>query len=95
MKKYFCYILLSLSCLIFANPQENILLQKGWDALVKDQENEAFSYFWQAFEKAKKENNTEDNAESLLFLGICSFGASSEKGLRYVTQSLSEYKKLK
>ena len=70
------------------------MLQKGWDALVKDHENEAFSYFWQAFEKAKKENNTEDKAESLLYLGICSFGASSEKGLRYVTQSLSEYKKL-
>ncbi|WP_309640794.1 hypothetical protein [Flavobacterium sp.] len=94
MKKYFCYILLLCYGLIFANPQDNILLQKGWNALVKDQENEAFSYFWQAFEKAKKENNTEDKAESLLYLGICSFGASSEKGLRYATQSLSEYKKL-
>jgi len=94
IKKSSCCVLLLIYCFTFANPQENILLQKGWDALVKDHENEAFSYFWQAFEKAKKENNTEDKAESLLYLGICSFGASSEKGLRYVTQSLSEYKKL-
>ena len=92
--KFSCYFLLLFFNLSYANPADNILLQKGWNALVKDQENEAFNFFWQAFEKAKKENNTQDKAESLLYLGICSFGASSEKGLHYVTQSLSEYKKL-
>lgn len=94
IEKFSCYILLFCCCLSHANPSDNILLQKGWNALVKDQENEAFNYFWQAFEQAKKQNNIEDKAESLLYLGICSFGASSEKGLRYATQSLSEYKKL-
>lgn len=94
MKKYFCYILFLFSALVFADPSDNVLLQKGWNALVKDHENEAFGYFFQAYEKAKKENNTEDKAESLLYLGICSYGSSSEKGLRFVTQSLSEYKKL-
>jgi len=94
MKKYFCYILIFSCCFVFADPSQNVLLQQGWTALVKDHENEAFGYFWQALEKAKKENNTEDKAESYLYLGICSFGASSEKGLFYVTKSLSEFKKL-
>lgn len=94
MKKYFCYILIFTNFIGFADPSENVLLKKGWTALVKDHESEAFGYFWQALEKAKKENNTEDKAEAFLYLGICSFGASSEKGLLYVTQSLSEFKKL-
>jgi hypothetical protein len=79
-KTYYCYILFLVTCIIFANPSDNALLQKGWSSLVKDNENQAFGYFWQAFEKAKKEKNTEDKAEALLYLGIC--------------QSLSEYKKL-
>lgn len=94
-KTIFCYVYF-FAFLLFAysNPKENILLQKGWKALVKDNENDAFRYFWQAFEKAKKENNIQDKAESLLYLGICSYGSSSEKGLLYATQSLSEFKKL-
>lgn len=77
-----------------ASPSDNPLMQKGWAELVKDNENEAFRYFWQAHEKAVKEKNTADNAESLLYLGICSYGSSLEKGLQFVTQSLSEYKAL-
>jgi len=69
-------------------------MQKGWAELVKDNDNEAFRYFWEALEKAKKEKNTADKAESLLYLGICSYGSSLEKGLQYVTKSLDEYKKL-
>jgi DNA-binding CsgD family transcriptional regulator len=76
----------------YASPSDNPLMQKGWAALVKDKENEAFQYFWQAHEKAKKDKNTADNAESLLYLGICSYGSSLEKGLQFVTQSLNEYK---
>ena len=85
-------LLLSLSG--YASPSANPLMKKGWAALVKDNENEAFRCFWEAHEKAKKEKNTADNAESLLYLGICSYGSSLEKGLQYVTQSLSEYKLL-
>lgn len=91
-------LFLFLALLIFisgsALPSKNPLMQKGWAALVKDNENEAFKYFWEAHEKAKKEKNTADNAESLLYLGICSYGSSLEKGLQFVTQSLSEYKTL-
>ena len=76
------------------HPLKNELMQKGWNALVKDNENVAFSCFWQAYEKSKKENNTADKAESLFYLGICSYGSSLEKGLQYVTKSLNEYKNL-
>lgn len=92
--RYCCYLLFFTFCFSFANPNDNLLLQKGWAALVKDNENEAFGYFWQALVKAKKDNNIQDKAESLLYLGICSYGSSSEKGLLYATQSLSEFKKL-
>ncbi len=78
----------------WASTPENTLMQKGWAALVKDKENEAFNYFWQAHQQAIKENNTADKAESLLYLGICSYGSSLEKGLQFATQSLNEYKKV-
>ncbi|UPT70319.1 MAG: hypothetical protein M0D53_14665 [Flavobacterium sp. JAD_PAG50586_2] len=86
----FCFI----SMCGLASPSNNPLMQKGWAALVKDDENEAFKYFWQAHEQARKTKNTADNAEALLFLGICSYGSSLEKGLQFVTKSLNEYKLL-
>jgi DNA-binding CsgD family transcriptional regulator len=86
------FILISNSC--NAVPSDNILMQKGWKALVKDQEAAAFDYFWQAYEKAQKKNVTADKAEALMYLGISSYGASLEKGLQFVTKSLNEYKTL-
>lgn len=93
-KRLFICLILCACLSGFASPSNNPLLQKGWAELVKDNENEAFRHFWEAHEKAKKEKNTADNAEALLYLGICSYGSSLEKGLQYVTQSLSEYKLL-
>jgi DNA-binding CsgD family transcriptional regulator len=89
---YVCFLLCFSS--MFARPTGNPILEKGWEALVKDHEDIAFRYFWTAYEQAKKENNTGDKAESLLCLGICSFGSSLEKGLQFATQSLHEFKKL-
>jgi len=77
-----------------AQPSNNPLMQKGWSALVKDHEDQAFRYFYQSYEKAKKEHNTADIAESLLYLGISSYGSSLEKGLHYATESLDNYNKL-
>ncbi len=87
---FWCAVLFTMISL--ARLPDNQLMQKGWAALVKDNENEAFKYFWQAHQKALREKNTTDNAESLLYLGICSYGSSLEKGLQFVTQSLNEYK---
>lgn len=70
------------------------LMQKGWASLVKDNDDEAFRYFFLAHEKAKKDKNEADKAESLLYLGICSFGSSLEKGLDYATQSLRTYTRM-
>ncbi|MCF6128918.1 hypothetical protein L1S35_04485 [Flavobacterium sp. AS60] len=94
IRTFFLLLTVLLSLSGYASPSENPLLQKGWAALVKDNENKAFRYFWEAHEKAKKDKNTADNAESLLYLGICSYGASLEKGLQFVTKSLNEYKLL-
>lgn len=93
-KRLFLLLALLICLSIYPSPSKNPLMQKGWAELVKDNENEAFKYFWEAHEKAKKEKNTADNAESLLYLGICSYGSSLEKGLQYATQALSEYKVL-
>ena len=94
IQKYSCFFVFFIFSYCYANPTDNILLQKGWAALVKDNENVAFRYFWLANEKANKEKNTADKAESLLYLGICSFGSSLEKGLQFATKSLDEFKKL-
>lgn len=94
LKKLPFVLLLLFTVAASGQPSGNALLQKGWEALVKDNDNDAFRYFWAAHERAKKQNNTADKAESLLYLGICSFGSSLEKGLQFATQSLSEYQKL-
>ncbi len=94
LKKLLFLLLLLFTVATYGQPSGNALLQKGWEALVKDDDNDAFRYFWAAHERAKKQHNTADKAESLLYLGICSFGSSLEKGLQFATQSLSEYQKL-
>lgn len=94
LKLFFLSILLLFSARMPAQPSENPLLQKGWNALVKDHEDEAFRHFFQAYEKAKDDKNEADKAESLLYLGICTFGSNLEKGLQYATQSLAIYTKL-
>lgn len=89
-----CVLIVALfsSLLSLAQPaSKNHLLQKGWAELVKDNDTEAFRLFWQALEKAKQDQNAADKAEAYLYLGICSFGSSLEKGLQYATQSIDAY----
>ncbi len=94
VKRLLLFLLLLLYNNGFAVEFGNPLIEKGWKELVKDNENEAFRYFWLANQKAIKENNVADQAESYLYLGICSYGSSLEKGLQFATKSLSHYKKL-
>lgn len=70
------------------------LLEQGWEALVKDEEDAAFKLFFKAYQQAQAANDTHGKAEALLHLGMCSFGASFESGLQYATQALAEFKKL-
>ena len=48
-------------CSMSAQSFDNKLIQKGWNELVKDNENEAFKCFWEANEMAKKQNNTKQH----------------------------------
>lgn len=70
------------------------LLEKGWAELVKDNDTEALRYFGQAYEQASLENNTEDKATALLYMGICSYGSSLTDGMEYCFKAMNEYKKL-
>ncbi len=79
---------------ISAQSSDNKLIQKGWNELIKDNENKAYQYFWEANEKARKDKNSKDIAESYFYLGICSYGSSLEKGLQFATKSLNEYHSL-
>ena len=54
LRNIFIFLFLLFAEVILASPSDNPLLQKGWAALVRDDENEAFNYFWQAFKKAQK-----------------------------------------
>jgi tetratricopeptide (TPR) repeat protein len=70
------------------------LLDKGWAALVQDNDVVALQFFAQAYDAARKENNTADMAEALLDMGICTYGSSFSNGLGYATRSLQTYKNL-
>ena len=97
MKLFQSLCIVVLACWLWegnAQMSDNKLIQKGWEELVKDHENKAFEYFWEANEKARAAKNTQDKAESYFYLGICSYGASLEKGLKYATLALNEYHNL-
>ncbi|MEO8146353.1 MAG: hypothetical protein ABI723_01890 [Bacteroidia bacterium] len=70
------------------------LLEKGWAALVKDNDVEALKYFGLAYEKAVEQNDTENIAASLLNMGICYYSVSYTQGLDYCMRAMTEYKKL-
>ncbi|HLP56783.1 MAG TPA: tetratricopeptide repeat protein [Fluviicola sp.] len=71
-----------------------VLLKKGWNALIKDQDDAAYTYFHSAYVSATAENNTELRAEALLDLGICTYGANQVEGLNYAFRAMALYRKL-
>jgi len=95
--KKFCLLLL-LACLhqhlVFAAGAARALLDKGWAALVQDNDVVALQFFSQGYDAARKEHNTADMAEALLDMGICTYGSSFSNGLHYATQSLDLYQQL-
>jgi len=70
------------------------LMEQGWQALVRDNDTQAMQYFGDAYIAAVKENDTLGKAEALLYMGICSYGASYTIGLDYCVKAMAEYKKL-
>lgn len=69
-------------------------LDQGWKLLVHDNDTEAFKNFREAYETAQEQHNGYVAAESLLYMGICSYGTSYANGLHYASDALAEYKKL-
>ncbi len=94
LKKYSLTAIFCFSCFIGNTESSQSLLDKGWKALVQDNDTLAVKYFELAFESAQKENNTEDIANALLHLGICYYGVNSDKGLDYANQALTNYQTL-
>ncbi|HEY1039191.1 MAG TPA: hypothetical protein VGF30_07285 [Bacteroidia bacterium] len=98
MKLHFLYILIVVSVLLSPyngySGSAKPLLDKGWAALVKDNDVEALKYFELAFEKASDENNREEKALALFNIGICYYSVSYTKGLEYASKSMAEYKLL-
>jgi tetratricopeptide (TPR) repeat protein len=70
------------------------LIDKGWNALIKDNDAEALKYFSLANEKATAEKDTLNIATSFLNLGICSYSVSYTQGLTYCMKAMGEFKKL-
>lgn len=70
------------------------LIDKGWQAFVKDRESEAFELYQRALDIATKENDTADKALVLLNLGIYYYGSSHSKGLEYCLAAMDEYEKM-
>jgi len=79
---------------MWAGDSASIYLQRGWDALVKDNDTTAFLYFSKAHDIAVKNGNISHTAEALLDMGICSYGVSYANGLRYAAAALTEYGRL-
>lgn len=69
-------------------------LEKGWAALVKDNDAEAFRAFGEAYGIAKKEGNDADRAEALLNMGIVSYSISYTRGLNYAFRSMSVFDRI-
>lgn len=66
-------------------------LEKGWAALVKDNDAEALRNFGEALIEAQKENNREEIGTAYLHLGICSYSVSYSKGLEYAHAALNAF----
>jgi len=80
LKKSLFFLFIIISFCAKAQPSgNNRLLHKGWESLVKDDDNLAFKYLWKAYEDAKKENNVSDTAESLLFLASALMDQATKK----------------
>jgi hypothetical protein len=89
--RFFLLLLILFQTTLLAQSSNNPLLKKGWEELTKDNDNEAFRYFYSAYEEARNTSNNLDQAEALLCLGICSYGSDIGNGLQYAIKSLATY----
>ncbi|MCW3085245.1 MAG: hypothetical protein JWP12_2611 [Bacteroidetes bacterium] len=97
IKRIFIFFLLCCCCSrLSAQSLENedLLIKRGWNFLVVDNDSAAITCFELAYEKAIKENNPGQKATALLYLGISYYGVSYTKGTEYCFMAMAEFKKL-
>lgn len=69
-------------------------LREGWAQLSTDNDILALQSFATALELARQDNDQPLVAEALLYMGICSYGASYVNGLKYAGESIQAYHNL-
>lgn len=89
-----CIIAVVLTCTAARAKHARQYLDTGWQQLVHDNDTEAFKTLKLAYDVAREEHDGELAAQSLLYMGICSYGTSYSNGLRYASAAMAEYKKL-
>lgn len=90
---FYCFLFVLLSNHGYAQ-RVQLLIDKGWSELVKDNDTNALKYFSEAFDLAQKNNDTKGKAEALLKIGITSYGSSMSNGMHYANRALLEFEKL-
>ena len=94
MPRYFLLIL-ALFCLPeLKGFSQSALLEQGWKALLQDEDTLAIRLFSEAFQQATLQNQEEQKAEALLYLGMASYGTSLNNGAYFAHRSLRIYSKL-
>lgn len=88
------FLLVCLPVLVWAQNSARSYLEAGWSELVKDNDSKALASFSTAYNISLAQNDTALVAESLLHMGMCTYGTSYTTGLKYATMSLKEYDKL-
>jgi DNA-binding CsgD family transcriptional regulator len=91
-----CWLILLLFIPInsFAGNKSKDFQNLGWSALVHDSDDVAFRYFDSAYVAAKNESDIAATAQSLLYMGICTYSVSYGRGMDYATRAMNEFAKL-
>lgn len=89
------FVLLLFCCLRSNGSNVNKLLADGWQQLIVDNDSAAMQSLGETYEMAFLSNDLPGMANSMLYLGICSYGTSYILGLQYAMKSLELFSRLK
>ena len=81
-------------CLSSSGSNVAQLLSKGWQQLIVDDDSSAMLSFGEAYELAFLSNDISGMANSLLYMGFCSYGSSYSQGLQYAMKSMDLFRKI-
>lgn len=95
IKGFLLLICVSLIC-CFRSNGTNVsgILAQGWQQLIVDNDSAAMQSFGKAYEMAFLANDKPGMANSLLYMGFCSYGTSYSQGLQYAMKSLELFRQI-